>query len=202
MTSILEVEQLDTLSSNASSTLTIGGTNTTTIAFGPNVTTTPSSLANTPAFCAYLSADQTGIPHETFTKINFNTELFDEGGYYDTSNYRWTPPVGKYVIYANLFTYDTDGGTYRMRRGRVVLYKNGSITSNPQLQSGWQENPTAASSEAEMQTFSVHGAVIINQTTATDYYEVFCYIGNDNGDSNNAVGQDGSVFYGYKLIGA
>jgi hypothetical protein len=32
MTSILEVEQLDTLSSNASSTLTIGGTNTTTIA--------------------------------------------------------------------------------------------------------------------------------------------------------------------------
>jgi hypothetical protein len=48
MTSILEVEQLDTLSSNASSTLTIGGTNTTTIAFGPNVTTTPSSLANTP----------------------------------------------------------------------------------------------------------------------------------------------------------
>ena len=43
MTSILEVEQLDTLSSNASSTLTIGGTNTTTIAFG-NVTTTPSSL--------------------------------------------------------------------------------------------------------------------------------------------------------------
>ena len=34
MTSILEVEQLDTLSSNASSTLTIGGTNTTTINLG------------------------------------------------------------------------------------------------------------------------------------------------------------------------
>lgn len=34
MTSILEVEQLDTLSSNASSTITIGGTNTTTINLG------------------------------------------------------------------------------------------------------------------------------------------------------------------------
>ena len=54
MTSILEVEQLDTLSSNASSTLTIGGTNTTTIAFGPNVTTTPSSLAMTPAFAKLI----------------------------------------------------------------------------------------------------------------------------------------------------
>jgi hypothetical protein len=38
MTSILEVEQLDTLSSNASSTLTIGGTNTTTIAFKSGAT--------------------------------------------------------------------------------------------------------------------------------------------------------------------
>jgi hypothetical protein len=34
MTSILEVEQLDTLSSNASSTLTIGGDNTSTINLG------------------------------------------------------------------------------------------------------------------------------------------------------------------------
>ena len=38
MTSILEVEQLDTLSSNASSTLTIGGDNTTTIAFKSGAT--------------------------------------------------------------------------------------------------------------------------------------------------------------------
>ena len=157
---------------------------------------------NTPAFCAYLSASQTGIPHETFTKVNFNTELFDEGGYYDTSNYRWTPPVGKYVIFANLFTYDTDGGTYRMRRGRVAVYKNGSTMSNPQINSGWQGHVIAADSESEMQTFSCMGSVIINQTTATDYYEAFAYIGNDNGDSNNGVSNDGSVFYGYKLIGA
>jgi hypothetical protein len=37
MTSILEVEQLDTLSSNASSTLTIGGTNTSNVTFKSGV---------------------------------------------------------------------------------------------------------------------------------------------------------------------
>ena len=198
MSSIIKVNTFQDANGNALFSSDGSGT----VTLDSNFSSAIPSAVNTPAFCAYLSADQTGIPHETFTKINFNTELFDVGGYYDTSNYRWTPPVGKYVIYANLFTYDTDGGTYRMRRGRVVLYKNGSITANPQLQSGWQENPTAASSEAEMQTFSVHGAVIINQTTATDYYEIFGYIGNDNGDSNNAVANNGSVFYGYKLIGA
>ena len=155
---------------------------------------------NTPAFASYLSSSQTGIPHETFTKINFDTELFDEGGYYDTSNYRWTPPVGKYVLYAKLFTYDTDGGTYRMRKNRIAVYKNGSLMPNPQIQGGFEENTTVANSEAEFQRFSVLGATIINQTSASDYYEVYGFIGNDNGDSNNGVSSNGSVFFGFKLI--
>ena len=192
MTSILKTNTIQDLSSTV--LLETNGSG--------SITTNNIGGQNTPAFEAYLSASQTGIPHETFTKITFNTELFDVGGHFDTSNNRFTPPVGKYLIYANLFTYDTDEGTYRMRRSRVALYKNGSAMSNPQIMSGWQGHVVAAYSESEMQTFSVQGSVIINQTTATDYYEVFGYIGNDQGDSNNGVSNDGSVFYGYKLIGA
>lgn len=187
------VDTIDTRSGTTN--LTIGSTNSSTVTFENGAVTGHMY----PAFEAYLSASQTGIPHETFTKVNFNTEAFDIGGYYDTSNYRWTPPVGKYVIFANLFTYDTDGGTYRMRRGRVAVYKNGSTMSNPQINSGWQGHVIAADSESEMQTFSCLGSVVIDQTTATDYYEVFAYIGNDNGDSNNGVSNDGSVFYGYRI---
>ena len=186
---------VDTLEPQSGTSLTLG-------ASGDTVTLTSGAVQSNllyPAFEAYLSASQTGIAHETFTKITFNTELFDEGGHFDTSNNRFTPPVGKYLIYANLFTYDTDEGTYRMRRSRVALYKNGSAMSNPQIMSGWQGHVVAAYSESEMQTFSVQGSVIINQTTATDYYEVFGYIGNDQGDSNNGVSNDGSVFYGYRI---
>ena len=90
MTSILEVEQLDTLSSNASSTLTIGGTNTTTIAFGPNVTTTPSSLAMTPAFEATRSGSNQDFANNTYVKLQYDGETFDSDGKYDNStNYRY-----------------------------------------------------------------------------------------------------------------
>ena len=101
MTSILEVEQLDTLSSNASSTLTIGGTNTTTIAFGPNVTTTPSSLANTPSFYAYLGSNISNFVANQYNTIVFGTEGHDSNSDYDTSTGIFTPSVaGKYFCFA------------------------------------------------------------------------------------------------------
>src|SRR5210317_1972575 len=104
MTSILEVEQLDTLSSNASSTLTIGGTNTTTIAFGPNVTTTPSSLANTPMFFGKKVSDQS-ISDNTSTKLTgFTTGEMDSDNAFDGT--KFTVPsgkAGKYYIGCELF---------------------------------------------------------------------------------------------------
>jgi hypothetical protein len=196
MSSIIKVNTFQDANGNALFSSDGSGT----VTLDSNFSSAIPSAVNTPAFEVYLSGDQQ-IPHQTFTKVNFNTELFDEGGYYDTSNYRWTPPVGKYMVYANLFTYD-NGDSVTMRRGRVVLYKNGSITANPQLQSGWQGNASNTAPDAEMQTFNNHGAVIVNQTTATDYYEIYGYIGNDNGDSNNFIASNGSVFFGYKLIGA
>jgi hypothetical protein len=122
MTSILEVEQLDTLSSNASSTLTIGGTNTTTIAFGPNVTTTPSSLANTPAFFAKQGSSQT-ISSLTWTKMDIDTEIFDSDSTFDTATNRFTPAVaGKYFIYGQV---NISGGSTNTLV-QIAIYKNGS----------------------------------------------------------------------------
>lgn len=55
----------------------------------------------TPTFSANKNAvDQTGITSGAFVKITFTTEAFDIGGYYDTTNSRWTPPAGKYRISA------------------------------------------------------------------------------------------------------
>jgi hypothetical protein len=126
MTSILEVEQLDTLSSNASSTLTIGGTNTTTIAFGPNVTTTPSSLANTPSFQAFKATDQT-ISANSYVQIQFDTKDYDTNTCYNNTGssttlngltapaYSFVPNVvGKYLIGAASTLQPTDGSSRLM----------------------------------------------------------------------------------------
>ena len=191
MTSILEVEQLDTLSSNASSTLTIGGTNTTTIAFGPNVTTTPSSLAMTPAFEACLSNDQT-VSHATLTKVQFDQERFDTDNCYDNStNYRFTPTVaGKYHIYSTV-QFKTSG--YDMYAGQMYVRKNGSnylsdrITPN---NSSILEAPVTVSTTIDM-------------NGSTDYIEIFGYIERHGGsdDQRFESGLKNSFFGAYKLIG-
>jgi hypothetical protein len=80
--------------------------------------------ANTPAFEASLSADQS-ISNNTATKVQFNTEDLDTDSYYDNvTNYRFTPLVaGKYYIYSFL----TIGQGQNLGiAGQIYIYKNGS----------------------------------------------------------------------------
>ena len=53
------------------------------------------------AFEAYLSSSFTPSD-DTYVKVSFNTEKFDDGDYYDSvTNYRWTPPAGTVIIHAS-----------------------------------------------------------------------------------------------------
>ena len=57
---------------------------------------------NTPAFRATMSANQTGLSMSTQTKVQFNTETWDTGSCFDTSNYRFTVPSGEGGKYLSL----------------------------------------------------------------------------------------------------
>jgi hypothetical protein len=111
---------------------------------------------NTPAFFAYLSADQ-NISNGTWTKAQINTEVFDIGSCYDNAtNYRFTPTAGKYLFTCQVaFATGTD-----FSNGAISLYKNGSlfITAN------------------EDNNF-VNGIniTVFDTANGTDYYEVFCF---------------------------
>jgi len=80
--------------------------------------------ANTPAFEARLSADQT-ISDDTLTKINVNSEVFDTDSCYDHStNYRFTPTVaGKYYIYWSCCGIASSNNVINTN---VFIYFNGS----------------------------------------------------------------------------
>ena len=60
---------------------------------------------NTPAFFAYLSANQT-VAHNSTSRINCNTEVVDTDSAYDnSSNYRFTVPSGeggKYFVFGGV----------------------------------------------------------------------------------------------------
>ena len=97
----IETNTIDNIS--GSSTLTIGDSNTSTIALKSGATLT-NFPANTPAFEAVLSSDF-NITDQTYQKIPFATEVFDTASAFDRStNYRFTVPsgpAGKYYFYAH-----------------------------------------------------------------------------------------------------
>lgn len=141
----------------------VSGTNTLTLpANTGTVITTASTFAGTgPAFSAYLSADQT-ITSSTFTKVQFNAELFDTNNNFDsTTNYRFTPTIAGY--YQINFVMSGSNST-AATRAFGALYKNGSIYING-------SDSTVAAGQANSSA-----SVIVSMNGSTDYIELYAYI--------------------------
>jgi len=99
------------------------------------------------SFFARKSANQSAIAG--LTKITFNTEEFDVGSCYDTTNNRWTPPAGTCQIMICLHF----SSIASPPDGYVILYKNGAIYRSS--------------------NFGTHTLTVIDQCNGTDYYEVY-----------------------------
>jgi len=141
-----------------------------------------SGIANTPAFYAHRTANQS-IPSGTATKVQLTSELFDTGSCFDsTTNYRFTPTTsGKYYLYgqtqANSGT-DYEGyAVYIKKNGTTILEINGR---NEYYQ-------------------TLGGSVISSANGSSDYFELFSY--NDGGGSQDINSPSYSTFFmGYKII--
>ena len=142
---------------------------------------------NTPAFSAYLNADQTSLADNVWVKVAANEEFYDTDGKYDVSNYRFTPTVsGKYMFGASLYI----EGSNTMNSSRLALYKNGSKFLYK------EENAD------DITTQQLTGVIELD---SDDYVEL--YIKVDVASSGTFfVNQDGSpannraYWYGYKII--
>jgi hypothetical protein len=67
--------------------------------------------------------DQTGLVSGSFTKITFTTEVYDNGGYYDAANSRWTPPAGiVHIEFQSLIS-----GVTAASGLEAGIFKNGAI---------------------------------------------------------------------------
>ena len=157
------------------------GTNAMTISSG-GVVTQP----NNPMFKA-TGADNIALTNNTFTKVQFNSEEFDVGGYYDsTTNYRYTPQVaGKYLIYGRVYITYASEATENLY---IAIYKNG----------------TAAQQFARSDDSSLYGSVqissLIEMNGSSDYVEIYTKAS----ISSNAVYYSGGTlgeFSGYRIGG-
>ena len=191
MTSILKADTIqDTDGNNIinenSNTITIGASGDTTNIIG-TLQNNGAAVggANTPTFLAKLSADQT-LSNATYTKANFNTEVFDPQSTYDNStNYRFTPGVaGKYFIYGQA---DLEGSD--ITANWIIIKKNGS-------------NLWGSHHDASGHTYTTQYIGVTDIASATDYYEIFVYLDTSGTPKLKADfgGSDVSFFGAYKII--
>tara|TARA_R110000803_G_scaffold209312_1_gene278777 strand:- start:40 stop:507 length:468 start_codon:yes stop_codon:yes gene_type:complete len=143
---------------------------------------TSGAIANTPAFHAYPSSTQS-ISNGSATKLQFNTETFDIGGCYDTSNYRFLPTTaGKYYFKAVARTATATNWSQIW----MEIYKNGSTQVARTIQPHDDYSSVAAS-------------VIVEMNGSSDYLEAFFY--QNSGGSINLENQSYSCFSeGFKIL--
>jgi len=182
MTSIIKVNTIQDgggnvlLTSNGSGTLTtnnIGG-------------------QNTPAFHAFLSADQDGLSDAATVKMQINSETYDSGSVYDnSSNYRFTPGVaGKYFIYGAVLM--SSGATANLREAEVYIKKNGTTIGK-----------TSFNHVDQYSQSSTPMLNIVDVANTTDYYELYGQMNTQSGNWK-AVGdstQQRTYFGAYRIIG-
>jgi hypothetical protein len=147
----------------------------------------------TPAFLAYLSADQS-ISDAVETKVQVNTEILDTNSCYDnTTNYRFTPTTaGKYFVFGNLI--GSVAAVSRLSQIAISFHKNGT-------------NVVESNDDKRSDGFGLGAAIymscVLDFNGTTDYVEMFAYI-NDNGGSNVDVGGNATrqrtIFGAYKII--
>lgn len=118
-------------------------------------------VAAIPRFSAYKSSSQS-IANATFTKVAFQNEDFDSGGYYDNAtNYRFTPLIaGTYLVQSRI------GWSPTLVNQKLLLssiYKNGSRVI---------DGTTVTSGTGDHGVF-VAGLVALNGST--DYIELYAY---------------------------
>jgi hypothetical protein len=112
-----------------------------------------------PAFGAVAGGSQ-AISYNTFTKVQINTENFDAGSCFDTSNYRFTPNVaGYYQINGSIFYNLGITSDYSIV---VVIAKNGAEYSKTWSQGGSPNGYYGAST-----------STIVYCNGTTDYIELY-----------------------------
>ena len=147
--------------------------------------------ANTPAFSVILSGNVTGISDNTWTKIAFNSEVFDTDSCFDpSSNYRFTPTTsGKYFFSAQWG--NGDGGP---RAQWISIYKNGSEAFT---------NYFYAQDSSTIDDFTPTINGIIDMNGSSDYVEFYMKQLIGSGSGVQLVAGDKTTWaYGYKIIGA
>ena len=182
-----------------SGTLTIGQSGETIdipsgTTFDSTGATITGALTNTPTFRARASSNQTGLTSGGWTKVQFDTELFDVGGGYDNTNDKFVVPsgeAGKYFFSTTMKVNSSAGGSTLVGHG-ASFYVNGS---NVGQSVNFYNNAVNIAAHANLN--------LILNLSVSDYVEVYVYYQDNTTNTGSLTGNNdlNTQFFGCKLIG-
>jgi len=120
----------------ATARLGSGTASSSTFLRGDQTYATPAGGTNTPAFLAYRSSSNLGIPNDVYTKFIFNAEKYDTASAYDTSSGLFTVPsgqAGKYALGGMLFMGGASAPRFilrmRLNNATTLIFMDGEKTA-------------------------------------------------------------------------
>jgi hypothetical protein len=133
------------------------------------------TITGGPAFQVNIGSAQT-ISSTTFTKLQYNTVVFDTNSNFSTSNYRFTPTIAGYYqlnTYCQVNTTPTRVINAFVQNGSTYYYGADSGNSN---------------------VYSSMNSMVLKFNGSTDYVEVFIYLssGQNTGSGATATHFSGS----------
>ena len=140
-----------------------------------------SGNANDPAFHAY-NPQNGSVANNTNIIVSNNTELFDSGSAYNTSDYKFTPQTAGYYFLYGQVRYES--GDNDFDRINLEILKNGSAIL------------ASRNNNTDYSTVNVAGTVVANGSS--DYFQLQSYHG--RGSSVNITTADEYTFFGGFLI--
>ena len=149
---------------------------------------------NTPNFGAKATTNQTGLTSGGWTKIQFDTAIFNVGSGYDATNDKFTVPSGeggKYYFTANAKINSSGGGNTLIGSG-IRFTVNGSATIN--------EIHFMANGSQNSEGKNCNGVLDLS---AGDYVEVYAYYQDNGGGTGSISGVTSEIdtyFFGFKLV--
>ena len=197
----VQVDTIDTRS--GTSTMQIGSTNTSTINIGVsgdtvNIpagvtianagTATGFGTAGTNIFRASMSSNQGSVTNNTWTKVAFDTDVFDADGVFDTSNNRFiAPAAGKYLLIGKMYVFPNgqNGPNYYTR-----FYKNGGAATKEVVVIGLGSSDNYIAEVAVMNT-------TILDLAQNDYIELYARF--KAGSGTITFDSTESIFQGFRL---
>ena len=143
------------------------------------------SSAGTQLVYADRSGDQSSISHNTWTKVEYNSEQYDPNSLFSTSNDRYVVPSdGRYFFHASANFFG------QIKRLYAKFYVNGSAVNDTQ----YVLNGSFSSGTTYEFSMTIHGLLNLSQD---DYVEA--YVNLDIHSGTGTANQVGTQFLAFRL---